>query len=54
LKPRAGQGPFARFVGAYVTAIGLGLIGEDSFVDIIKDVRARTLMNPSKWGAFSI
>jgi hypothetical protein len=50
LKPGAGQGPFARFVGAYVTAIGLGLIGEDRLVDIIKDVRARTLMNRSKWG----
>jgi hypothetical protein len=50
LKPGAGQGPFARFVGAYVTAIGLGLIGEDRLVDIIKYVRARTLMNRSIWG----
>jgi hypothetical protein len=50
LKPGAGQGPFARFVGAYVTAIGLGLIGEDRLVEIIKDVRARTLMKSSKSG----
>jgi hypothetical protein len=36
LKPGAGQGPFARFVGEYLIAIGLGLIGEDRLVDIIK------------------
>ena len=49
LKPGAGQGPFARFVGAYVTAIGLGRIEDASLVDIIKHVRARARMNRSKW-----
>jgi len=36
-KPDAGQGPFARFVRAYVAAIGLGGIEDASLVDSIKD-----------------
>jgi hypothetical protein len=49
-KPGAGLGPFARLVGAYLTAIGQGLVSEATVVDSIKDVRAQALRNPSKWG----
>jgi hypothetical protein len=43
LKPGAGQGPFARFAMAYLTAIGHGNVGsvtEATLIDIIKDIRS--------------
>jgi hypothetical protein len=50
LKPGAGQGPFARFAMAYLTAIGHGNVGsvtEATLIDIIKDIRSRMRRNPT-------
>src|SRR5215470_1593423 len=52
-KPGAGQGPFARFVAVYVTAIGHGNVGsitDESLVDAIKSARSQAHKNRSKWG----
>jgi hypothetical protein len=50
-KPGAGDGPFARFIYEFLTALG-GDLEYESVVDAIKDVRARSLMRTaiSKWG----
>jgi hypothetical protein len=46
LKPGAGDGPFARFVYAFITALGRANIEYDSIVDAIKDTRDRARMRP--------
>lgn len=50
LQPGAGEGPFARFVCAFLAALGRNYIAETTVIDAIKDARARALANPSKWG----
>jgi len=52
-KPGAGDGPFARFVYGFLTALGRGNIEYDSVVDAIKDTRDRARMRPAstKWGS---
>jgi hypothetical protein len=40
LKPGAGKGPFARFVYAFLTAVGQRVLEYHSVVDMIKDARS--------------
>jgi len=51
-KPGAGDGPFARFVYGFLTAVSGGNIEYESVVDAIKDTRARVRARPAatKWG----
>jgi hypothetical protein len=46
-KPGAGDGPFARFVYEFLTAIGRGKIEYESLVDAIKDTKARVRTRPA-------
>jgi hypothetical protein len=46
-KPGAGDGPFARFVYEFLTAVGGGNIEYESVVDGIKDTRARVRARPA-------
>jgi hypothetical protein len=48
LKPGAGEGPFARFVRAFLTAIGQDEKSEDYVIDVIKDARIEARKNPRK------
>jgi hypothetical protein len=51
LNPGAGPGPFARFVKAFVTAVGENDPVESTLVDVIKDARSyssRTRAKPSR------
>jgi hypothetical protein len=51
LKPGAGDGPFARFVGAFLTAIGRrDDILDASINDAIKDARTHSRQNPKGRG----
>jgi hypothetical protein len=52
VKPGAGEGPFARFVYEFLTAVGRGNIEYESVIDAIKDARARARMRPAggRWG----
>jgi hypothetical protein len=47
-KPGAGEGPFARFVSAFLDAVGRA-IAESAVFDAIKDARTRSLQQPSGW-----
>jgi hypothetical protein len=48
LKPGAGDGPFAKFVCEFLTALGRN-IEYESVIDAIKDARTRSLQNPRGW-----
>ena len=47
-KPGAGNGPFAKFVMKFISALG-GFIEDESVIDAIKDARTRSLKSPSGW-----
>ena len=51
-KPGAGDGPFAKFVMEFLTALGHRNIQYESAIDAIKDARRWALKRPaaSKWG----
>jgi hypothetical protein len=52
LKAGAGDGPFAKFVMEFLTALGRSKIQYESVIDAIKDARRWALMRPAatKWG----
>jgi len=47
-KPGAGEGPFARFVSAFLDAVGR-TIANGAVIDAIKSARAQSLQEPSGW-----
>ena len=47
-KPGAGDGPFAKFVMKFLSALGRN-IEYESVIDAIKDARTRSLQNSSGW-----
>jgi hypothetical protein len=47
-KPGAGDGPFAKFVMKFLSALGRN-IEYESVIDAIKDARTRSLQSPSGW-----
>ena len=47
-RPGAGEGPFARFVSAFLDAVGR-TIAESAVIDTIKDARATSFQQPSGW-----
>jgi hypothetical protein len=47
-KPGAGDGPFAKFVMKFLSALGR-YIEDESVIDAIKDARTRSLQSPSGW-----
>ena len=47
-RPGAGEGPFARFVSAFLNAVGRA-IADSAVIDAIKDARAQSLQQPSGW-----
>lgn len=51
-KPGAGDGPFAKFVVKFLTALGRGMIEYETVIEAIKDARRWTLKRPAatKWG----
>jgi hypothetical protein len=48
-KPGAGDGPFAKFVLEFLTALGRRNIEYESVIAAIKDARTRSLQNPTGW-----
>ena len=52
-KPGAGDGPFAKFVMEFLTALGRRNIEYETVIDAIKDARRWALKRPAatKWGA---
>jgi hypothetical protein len=52
-KPGAGNGPFAKFVMEFLTALGRRNIEYETVIKAIKDARRWTLKRPAatKWGA---
>jgi hypothetical protein len=49
-RPGAGEGPFARFVSAFLDAVGR-TIADSAVIDAIKNARAQSLQQPSGWPA---
>jgi hypothetical protein len=47
-RPGAGEGPFSRFVGVFLNAVG-GKIADSAVIDAIKDARAQSFQQPSGW-----
>jgi hypothetical protein len=47
-RPGAGEGPFARFVSAFLNAVGR-TIADSTVIDAIKNARAQSLQQPSGW-----